>query len=577
MLRTAGLVLVVSCAMAACGGKAPPTAENAQSADLVLKNAKIFTVDEAHPWATSVAIREGRIAAVGDDAATVSWVGEKTRVVDLGGKLVVPGFGDTHAHPVMGGLAFSQCPIHAGTSPEEYVKLVEGCVKSQAGATGWLYGVGWKPGIFVPSGAPDKKLLDAIDTDRPLAIRSIGGHSLWLNSAGLKAAGITKATKNPPNGWIERYPNGKPSGTLQEFAMSIVEKQIPPPTLEQSADALRYANHYFLSNGITGWQDASVPISATDLEHVVSAYETLRDKGEIKGHVALALLWENTRGLEQLQDIYAASGKLNGPVLRAKTVKIFVDGVIVPRTAAMLEPYSDAPKVKGDTQLTIDVLNEAVAALDAKGFQVHVHAIGDRAIRVALDAFELARKRNGVKDNRHLISHLNVITKADQPRFVSLGVTANLQPLWSVLDEYMKLTAVRVGPERMKDIYPTGNLMRSGAVVAYGSDWPVASAAPVEGLEVALTRRRPGLADDVPLVEDQGVTLEQAIKAYTYNVAWVNHREDTTGSITTGKNADLVVLDHDLFSIPRTDIAKARVVATLLNGEVVYGELAAAK
>lgn len=355
--------------------------------------------------------------------------------------------------------------------------------------------------------------------------------------------------------------------------MYLVMQHVPPPSRQALDDALAYAMKYFQSVGVVGWQDASVSVLPTDPMHLLDVYTTAQERGALKSHVSLALLWENERGPEQLQDLVRASEQLAKIGLRAKTIKMFIDGVLVPRTGALIEPYADQPDTRGEMQIPLDVFNNAITELDARGFQVHVHAIGDLGVRSTLDAFEHARKRNGPHDNRHLISHLNLITPADQPRFAELGVTAVFQPLWARWDEYMRMTAVRVGPERMKYVYPSGSLIRGGAAVAYGSDWPVASANPFEGIEVALTRRHPGDATGEALLPAEVITLEQAIRAYTLISAFANHQDQASGSLTVGKSADLVVVDRNLFEIPVTEIARTKVLATVIGGAVVHGTL----
>lgn len=568
------LNLAVVASLVLLGACAKQDAKPAQeAADLVLKNARIYTVDTALPWASSLAIDGGKIAAVGSDEQVAALIGESTRVVDLGGKLVLPGFHDVHAHPVWGGLAYSQCPIYEGTSPKEYQQLIAKCVAAKPGK-GWLYGIGWKPGLFVPNGAPDKKLLDEIAPDRPVAISSIGGHTLWVNSEALRLAGITRETKDPPNGRIDRDPKtGEPLGALQEHAMNLVSKLLPPPTREELDGALAYATRYFNGVGIVGWQDASVSVLPSDPAQIIPVYTSALERGELKSHVKLALLWENERGPEQLQDLLAASEKLAKVGIQAKTVKMFIDGVLVPRTGALIEPYADQHDTRGELQIPLDVYNNAIAEFDARGFQVHVHAIGDLAVRATLDAFAKAREKNGPKDNRHLMSHLNLITPEDQPRFAQLGVVPVFQPLWARWDEYMRMTAVRVGAERMKYMYPSGSLLRGGATIAYGSDWAVASANPLEGIEVALTRREPGATSGEALTPEEVITLEQAIRGYTLNSAFANHAEEVSGSLQVGKSADLVVMDKDVFKIPVTEIGKAKVLTTLIAGEAVHGTL----
>lgn len=558
--------------------QAESAAPGASSAELLFRNGHIYTVDPAKPEATALAVRGGQIVAIGGERETASFVGPKTQVIDLHGRLVLPAFHDMHTHPVWGGLSHAQCPLYDGNSPADYQKIIAKCAAAEPGS-GWLYGVGWRDGLFTPEGTPDKKLLDAVVKDRPAAFASIGGHSLWVNSKGLEVAGITRDTPNPANGRIDRDANGEPSGSLQEAAVELVVKKLPPPSANARENALRYARNYFNSVGIVGWHDALVPISGSEPGQAIppgvpDTYATLMKRGELKGYTTLALGWDRNRGVEQVADLVAASQRLAAAGVEAKAVKFLIDGVPVQRTAALIEPYADMPGVRGDLQIDEGVLNEAVVQLDAKGFQVHMHTIGDRAVRAALNAFTKARERNGALDHRPLVSHDNLISEADLARFKDLGVIAIFQPLWASLDEYMQLVAVRVGPARMEHMYPVNSLMRAGGIVAYGSDWPVGSANPFEGIEVALTRRSPEATEGERLSPVERITLPQAIKNYTFNTAYALHKESRTGSLTVGKSADLVVVDRDVFKIPENEIAKTQVLLTLLAGQPVHGDLA---
>ena len=570
------LVLTIAGLAAACSKQASqPAAGNA--AELVFKNANIYTVDPNRPTATSIAVRGGKIVAVGADADTAALIGSQTKVVDLQGRLMLPAFHDEHTHPVWGGVNHSGCALYDGNSPEDYQKIVARCSADEPG-DGWIYGSGWKDGLFPPDGVPDKQLLDAVVSDRPVAFTNVGGHGIWVNSKALEVAGITRDTKDPPNGRIDRDKKGEPVGSFQEAAVELIVKKLPPPSDKAREQALGYARDYFNSNGIVGWHDALVPISGDEPGQAIppgvpQTYATMAKNGTLKGHVTLALAWDKKRGIEQVPDLVAAADKLAAAGVAAKAVKFLLDGVPAQRTAALIEPYSDMPGFRGDMHMDPALLKDAVARLDAEGFQVHIHAIGDQAVRSALDAFTQARERNGAKDHRHLLSHVNLIAKDDLPRFKDLGVVVIFQPLWACMDDYMLLVRDRVGPARMEHMYPVMSLRRAGGKVAYGSDWPVASANPLEGIEVALTRRCPGKTDGELLAPEERVTLEQAIKSYTINSAYAAHLDDRSGSLVAGKSADLVVLDRDLFKIPVTEISKTQVLLTLFAGEAVHGEL----
>lgn len=545
------------------------------AADLVVHNARIYTVDPARPWARAVAIKDGRILAVGEDEEVLRRGGKATRVVDMGGRTLLPAFFDAHVHPVFGGMSYSRCSLHTGESVEDYRRIITGCVAKTPGSS-MIYGIGWRDGFFPPNGVPHKDVLDAISKERPLVFMSNGGHSLWLNSRALELAAITKDTPDPPNGQIDRDSvTGEPIGGLQEAAMDLMKPYIPAPSDEEERAAIAYTAKHFNSLGITGWHDAKVDVTPEGTSRVIDAYQAVRDRGELTAHVTLALAWDNERPIDQLASLLRASEHARTVGLRANTVKFYLDGVIPQHTAAMLEPYVDAGDDRGSMQIPPEVFRKAVRELDARGVQVHVHAIGDRAVRTALDAFTEARELNGRTDNRHLIAHLNLIDPEDQPRFGKLGVVANFQPLWANWEEYMQLTALHVGSRRMGYLYPVNSLVKTGATIAYGSDWPVASANPFEGIEVAQTRRAPGRREGKVLLAHEAVTLAQAIRFYTIDAAFVNHLESETGSIAPGKSADLIVLDRDVFSIPVNEISKTKVLLTLFEGREVFGSFAA--
>ncbi|MGH8245453.1 MAG: amidohydrolase, partial [Gammaproteobacteria bacterium] len=397
----------------------------------------------------------------------------------------------------------------------------------------------------------------------------------WTNTAALERAGITSRTADPPNGRIDRDPqSGELVGSFQESAMDLVLLHTPPPPADRLLDALRYSVRLMNSLGVTAWQDASVSVQPADPLQALATYKRLHGSGELTARVVESLLWDNARGLEQLDGIRDAAQRFASAGLNTRTVKIFLDGVVETQTAALIDEYADRPGFSSHVQVAPEALNAAVAALDADGFQVHIHAIGDRAVRVALDAFEFVRAGNGVNDNRHHIAHIQMIHPDDQGRFVKLGVVANFQPLWAFADDYIvKLTYPRLGDERMKYVYPIGNIWKTGAKVAFGSDWSVSSANPLQGIEVAVSRMGPLGETITPFLPEQRITLEQAIASYTVNAAFVNHLDDMTGTIQAGKRADLIVLDRNLFEVPPQEISDARVLLTLFDGTAVYGSL----
>lgn len=553
--------------LAATANSAPPRPA-VEAADLILTNGRVYTVETDRPWAEAVAIRGGRILAVGTRAEIAARRGAKTRVVDLHGRLLMPAFGDAHAHPIFGGMSHARCALHGGKTLDDYKRIIADCIARTPG-TGTIFGSGFNQTLFPPKGIPRKEVLDGISKDRALIFES-DGHTLWVNSKALELAGITKDTPDPKNGTIDRDPaTGEPVGGLEESAMALVDKLVPPPSDADLQGAIAYSVKLFNSYGITAWHDAAVEWDKGGTSRAIEAYKAVKDRGGLTLHMAMDLRWNNDRGMEQMDDILKLSARARAAGLAANGVKFFIDGVIPQQTAAMLAPY-EGTNEKGATQIPLDMLAQAVTALDGRGMQSHFHAIGDAGVREALDAVERLRARGGTNDTRPMISHMNVIDPADQPRFGTLGVTAVFQPLWACDEAYMRLTSERIGPVRSTYIYPAGSVLRAGGRLAYGADWSVASANPFEGIEVALTRIAPG-EDLPPLEPNEAVTLEQALRAYTLGVAYVNHLDQETGSIAPGKSADLIVLDQDLFKVPVRRIHATKVMVTLFRGTPVYG------
>lgn len=560
--------------LAACAGQV--TVPVQADADLVIRNARVYTVDTALPWAEGVAVENGRIVAVGGSSELESWIGPETHVIDLGGRLLMPAFGDAHVHPVFGGMAFSRCSLHAGKTVEDYQATIAGCIADAPG-DGVVYGVGWEDALFPPNGVPSKEILDAVSTIRPLIFESVGGHTYWVNSKALETAGISKNTPDPEGGWIDRDEvTGEPVGGLQESAMLLMAHMVPAPSAEEIQDSIVYVAHHLNSLGITSWHDAGVDLSADGTSETLSAYKAVKDRGELSAHVSIAYRWNNDfwaheGALDQISTIIGAVEKAKSWGLHADSVKFYLDGVIPQRTAAMIEPY-EGSEVRGALQIAPDVLAVAVTQLSEAGIQSHVHAIGDLGVRVALDAFEEALEATG-QSVRPVISHLNVIDPADQARFGPLGAIAGFQPTWASNYPYMDLTKQAIGPVRSGYLYPSKGVVDSGAKIAFGSDWPVATADPLLGLQVAVTRTNYEEPDSDPLLPDQAITLEQAIRSHTIDVAFALGLDATTGSVTVGKSADLIVLDANIFTLPAERVSDADVILTLFEGRPVYGTL----
>ena len=553
----------------------PVSISTTQDAELLMLNGKVYTVNHEQSWAEAIAITDGRIIWVGNSEEANQWQGEGTRTIDLGGKMVLPGFQDIHIHPVHSGVSYQQCALFDVEGVELLQQRIKQCAESEPGE--WIRGGGWLVTNFAPSGLPDKKLLDEIVPDRPIALKSSDGHSMWVNSLALELAGINADTQDPAGGRIDRYPNStEPSGSLQETsAMNLVHIVEPELTQKELEAGLAYSRDHLHSLGITAVQDALLKLTPGDAYFGLPAYLALEERGELNLHVINAMYWQNDISLEEQLPAFLKARDESTPYIHNTAIKIWQDGVIETETAALLEPYLNrGDQFVGELLNEPAVLNEAVAALDAAGFQIHFHAIGDRAIRSAFDSIQAAREANGKHDNRHHISHIQLFSPEDIPRFAELDVVANFQPLWAIEDGYITdLTIPRIGEERGKFLYPIGSVQRTGARVAFGSDWYVTSANPLDGIEAAVTRLDPDGKTDEPLGENEEINLAQAIENYTLNSAYVNFLDVDTGSIEIGKLADIIVLDRNLFDVPASEINQVRVIATLFRGELVFGNL----
>ena len=559
------------------------------TADTILRNGEIYTVDINRTWADAVAIGGNKILFVGSDKGAMQYADDNTRVVDLHGRMVLPGFQDAHVHPIEAGMAYLGCSLHDGTSIREYVEIVSVCA-SKSPDVPFIDGGGWTMDMF-ENGLPDKKLLDAVVPDRPVILKSASGHQLWVNSMTLALAGIDAATPDPERGRIDRYDgSNEPSGSLQEnSAMNLAFDTRPPYSAAQMEAALRFGQEYLNQYGVTTVQDALLKLDGNEAYVGGPTYSALDSAGELTLRVVGALVWNTDLGLDQISRIMGAREKFQTPRFTAPSVKIWLDGVMEVHTAALLEPYLDRNDGhRGELLIAPDLLDTIVTRLDSLGFQLHFHAIGDAAIRQSLDSLELARKTNGVRDSRHHLSHIQLFDPADIPRLRELDVVANFQPYWAWPDRFItELTIPKLGVERSRWLYPIRSILNAGTVVAFGSDWFVTSGNPLLGIETAITRRDPLEKSDSQLivrgdkelrdavdtfVDHERIDLSEAIAAYTINGAYVNFMEKISGSIEVGKLADLIVLDRNLFDIKPHEISEVQVLLTLLDGEPVYGE-----
>ena len=526
----------------------------------------------------AVAVRGGRVVAVGahGDRDVRDAAGPGCEVVDLNGRALLPGFQDAHAHPAFAGLTMMRCNLIGAQSLDEALARIARYIAGHPDAE-WIAGSGWRMEWFA-SGTPSRQLLDQHTGGRPAFLVNRDVHGAWANTRALELAGIGPGTPDPPDGRIEREADGGPQGTLHEGAATLVGRHVPAASLEEKVQGLLLAQQHLHARGITAWQDAIVGDYLGNPDPL-PAYLAAAQAGKLTARVRGALWWDRHRGGDQFDELLARREEGQAGRFTAGTVKIMQDGVAENFTAGMIDPYLDSCGCQGGERglsyVPPDVLREQVTRLDAAGFQVHLHAIGDRAVREALDAVQAARTANGPSGGRHHIAHLQVMHPADVPRFAALGVTANIQALWAAHEPQMdELTIPFLGPERAERQYLFGDLLRSGARLAAGSDWAVSSANPMRAVHVAVNRSLPGAvgAEAEPFLPAQGLELAEALAAYTAGSAYVNHLDGDggTGAIEPGMLADLVVLERDPFAHPPGDLGSTRVLATYVQGDAVY-------
>ena len=552
------LLIVTMFAVVAC---ATATQE---AADLIFRNGVVYTVDSDRPWAEAVVITGNRIVAVGSDREAEEWTGSTTRVVDLQGKMLLPSFGDSHVHPISAGMELAACNLNDILDLEELIETIRQCAE-RVPEGNWIRGGGWFLYLF-EDGNPHKSVLDEAANGQPVLLTSADGHSSWASSRALEIAGIDADTPDPTNGHIERDPiSGEPTGTLREAASALIRKHMPETTHSERREGLRLAVERANGFGITRWQDAGTARESLE------TYAALDKSDQLTIRSVTSLRVSVLEGLENLPRLTTLRADFGSERFQPIAVKISADGVIEAHTVPLLEPYTDRPGFYGEPFIEAEPLKELVAALDAEHFQVHVHAIGDAAIRMTLDAFEHARAVNGVRDSRHHIAHAELIHPDDIPRFGELDVIANFQPLWAQRDGYIiNLTEPLIGMERSRWLYPIGSVVAAGGRVAFGSDWSVSSLNPLDGMQVAITRRGPEAGPGEAWFPEETIDLATAIAGYTMGVAYLNFREKDAGSIETGKLADLIVLERNLFEIPAHEIHDVKVLLTLLGGEAVH-------
>jgi predicted amidohydrolase YtcJ len=542
-----------------------PVADAPSPADVIVANARVYTMNPQQKWVEAIAIRGEQIVAVGDRKAIDTFRGPSTRIIDADRHLVLPGFTDCHIHFMDGSLGLTRVDLNDAKTVEEIQKRVKSYADAHPDEP-WIQGMGWTYPTFGALALPNKKLLDEVVPDRPVYLVAFDGHSSWANSKALAMAGIDRSTADPPNGQIVRNEKGEPTGALKEAAGDLVAAKVPKPTRAERLDALRKGIHEANKVGLVRVHSAGQDFEYLDL------YDELRKGGELTLRFYVSYFLDPpSLTPESVALIESARKQYNDDWISGGVVKTMLDGVVEAHTAAMLEPYSDDPTLSGKLFWDPDKYKATVAALDARGLQIFTHAIGDKAVRLALDAYQNAATVNHTKDARPRIEHIETISAQDIARFGKLGVIASMQPLHSYPDEdTLDIWARNIGPERAKRAWVWRSIEDKGGVLAFGSDWPVVTLNPWRGVQTALTRQTDEGKPESGFVPQQRLSLDDTLRAYTLGAAFAGRREKTEGSLAAGKLADLIIIDRNLFLIEPTEIGKTEVLMTMVGGKVVY-------
>ncbi|MCC0564332.1 amidohydrolase [Brevibacillus borstelensis] len=548
------------------GANAAPLPADKQ-ADLILQNGAVYTVDKNRNWAEAVAVKDGRILFVGTDADAKKYAGPKTEVVDLKGKMVLPGFFDSHTHASETVKQIHSVDLYGKQSVDEYLQAVREFAKKHPDAK-VITGMGWSNPL-IPGKGPSKKMLDDVISDIPVVLTSEDVHSVWANSKALELAGITKDTKNPEGGVIERDDaTGEPWGTLREKAVDLIADVVPEFTVDQYMDGILAYQEMAAERGVT---TAHEPMIGGP--NVLAAYKKAEENNKLTMRFRNSFLADPGKGPEQLQEFIKEREKNKGPLYQTNSVKIFMDGVIEGSTGYLSEPYEHIDS-HGELVWRPDSYKQMAAAIDKSGFQVHVHSIGDAATSIALDGLEAVQKSNGKRDSRHLITHLQLVKPEDISRFKALGVIGVPQPFWFFKEPgyYEDIQVPYLGQERADREYPMKSFIAAGVHMASSSDYPVTQEfSPLDGIERGVTRAEHGSTDPGDILwPEERATLADMIASFTIEGAYANFLENETGSIEIGKKADLVVLEKNLFEIPATQINETKVLLTLFEGKPVY-------
>ncbi|HXN53457.1 MAG TPA: amidohydrolase [Candidatus Acidoferrum sp.] len=535
-------------------------------ADTIIARGKVYTGNSERPWAQAVAIHAGKIIAVGDESTVFKLRYAGTEVIEAGGRLVLPGFVDCHIHFLDGSLSLGRVNLEGAKDASDIQQRLRDYAVKHPGKD-WILGRGWNYAMFGPEALPHKKYLDEVFPDRPVFLEGFDGHTYWANSKALSAAGITNETPDPPNGAVVRDPRThEATGALKESAQELVARIVPKPSRNEKLAALRAGMNWGNEHGLTRVHSAGGDFEQLDL------YDELRRQGQqsLRFYIAYFLNPPKLRP-QDLDAIEATRKKFHDDWIDTNAVKMMVDGVVESHTAAMLDPYSDDPSTKGSLFWNPANYIAAVAALDKRGLQLFTHAIGEYGVRTALDAYEHAEEANHTRDRRPRIEHIETITAADIPRFGKLGVIASMQPLHSYPDaDTLDIWARNAGPDRASRAWAWKSISTAGGHLAFGSDWPVVTLNPWEGVQTAVTRQTAEGKPDAGFVPGQRLSVEETVRGYTLGAAYAGRREKTEGSIEPGKLADLIIVSQNIFEIDPHRIAETKVLTTIVGGRVVY-------
>lgn len=545
-----------------------------ESVPQVFTGGWIYTGDALHPQWGGVAVQDGRIVSL--DAERITRLTTSgAEIVHLDGRMLMAGFHDAHIHPVIAGVEMLGCDLSACESADEALGAISKYAAKHPELE-WITGGGWSMSSF-PGGNPTREMLDSVVPDRPVLLENRDHHSAWANTRAFATAGIRATTPDPVDGRFEREADGFPAGTMHDGAIFLFDRVRPAIEHVRAYAGLLAAQAHLFSLGITGWQDAAIGAIMGQPDTVPVYLEAL-EKGTLQARVRGAQWWDRTAGISQLDRMRDRALHVEANLSRERfslgTVKIMVDGVAESRTAAMHGPYRDSHgsplESTGMVFFEPQQLAEYVTAIDAVGLQIHFHTLGDRAVSDALNALAAARSANGPSLLRHHLAHLEVVSEADLPRFVELGVSANVQPYWAAHDAQLDDLVIPFLPSGAEEkLYPFGSLAQAGVDLAMGSDWPVSSPDPLQAIHVAVNRRH-ARSHAKALHAKEALSLTQALNAATFGSAYVNHLDDVCGRIRPGMNADLAIMDSNLFSLPADELYTARVDETWIGGERVY-------